>query len=499
MNVEEKDGLQPRPRKIVQGYPWNHANSQEENYDRQPIYRATKEGGIHQGGEDKHNAPVGRRPRIKDTQRVTYDRPRPYGPPDERRDYPPRYSSPSESGERRSYQSRPQQQDRPSYQQDRPSYQQDRPSYQQDRPSYPPRYSQGGGEYGGNGNRNTYQSGGGEYGGGNRSSYSPRPNTGGGGGYQGRPRTNDYDQRGNGNGNGYGNRPAYNSGPNQRSGGGGGYDSRNPNKKRPQPGKPYNPNAKYSQRKQLKYKEALTDPSAPIRLNKFLANAGVCSRREADELIQAGVVKVNGTAVTELGTKITRLDTVLFHDQQVQIESKLYVLLNKPKNCMTTSDDPQERLTVMDLVKTACKERIYPVGRLDRNTTGVLLLTNDGDLAAKLTHPSFKKKKIYHVWLDKEIAIEDMEKLANGIELEDGEIHADAISYANEEDKTQVGIEIHSGRNRIVRRMFEALGYRVFKLDRVYFAGLTKKNLPRGKWRYLNEQEVNALRMGAFE
>ncbi len=256
---------------------------------------------------------------------------------------------------------------------------------------------------------------------------------------------------------------------------------------------------KYNFQKQIKYQEELTDPNEPIRLNKFLANAGVCSRREADTFIQAGVVKVNGEVVTELGTKITRQDLVMFHDQPVHIESKIYILLNKPKNCMTTVTDPQNRRTVMDLVKNACHERIYPVGRLDRNTTGVLLLTNDGNLASKLTHPSFKKKKIYHVWLDKEVAIEDMEKLANGLELEDGEIHADAISYASEEDKKQVGIEIHSGRNRIVRRMFESLGYHVLKLDRVYFAGLTKKNLGRGKWRYLNEQEVNTLRMGAFE
>jgi 23S rRNA pseudouridine2605 synthase len=261
----------------------------------------------------------------------------------------------------------------------------------------------------------------------------------------------------------------------------------------------YNPNAKYNFQKQLKYKEVLADPNEPIRLNKFLSNAGVCSRREADEYIQAGVVKVNDQVVTELGTKITRQDIVTFNDQQVQIESKVYIVLNKPKNCVTTSDDPQERLTVMDLVKNACHERIYPVGRLDRNTTGVLLLTNDGDLASKLTHPSFKKKKIYHVWLDKNVSVEDMEKIANGLELEDGEIHADAISYANEDDKSQVGIEIHSGRNRIVRRIFESLGYHVVKLDRVYFAGLTKKNLGRGKWRYLNEREVNALRMGAFE
>lgn len=281
---------------------------------------------------------------------------------------------------------------------------------------------------------------------------------------------------------------------------GGGRPQNNQNFRKPmQRSADYNPNAKYSFQKQLKYKEVLADPNEPIRLNKFLANAGVCSRREADELIQAGAIKVNDAVVTELGTKITRSDNVVYKDKRVQIEGKIYVLLNKPKNCVTTSEDPQERLTVMDLVRSACQERIYPVGRLDRNTTGVLLLTNDGDLASKLTHPSFKKKKIYHVWLDKPVNIEDMEKIANGIELEDGEIHADAISYASEEDKAQVGIEIHSGRNRIVRRIFESLGYHVMKLDRVYFAGLTKKNLPRGKWRYLNEREVNALRMGAFE
>lgn len=289
-------------------------------------------------------------------------------------------------------------------------------------------------------------------------------------------------------------RPAY--GNNNR---GGGYNNNrfpSPQKRRTSD---YNPNAKYSVQKQLKYKEVLADPNEPIRLNKFLSNAGVCSRREADEFIQSGDVKVNGQAITELGTKITRQDEVLFKDRIVHIESKVYIVLNKPKNTVTTSEDPQERRTVMDLVKNACQERIYPVGRLDRNTTGVLLLTNDGDLASKLTHPSFKKKKIYHVWLDKNVAIEDMEKIANGLELEDGEIHADAISYASEEDKSQVGIEIHSGRNRIVRRIFESLGYHVTRLDRVYFAGLTKKNLARGKWRYLNEKEVNALRMGAFE
>jgi len=257
--------------------------------------------------------------------------------------------------------------------------------------------------------------------------------------------------------------------------------------------------SRYSEQKQLKYREEHFDPNEPIRLNKYLANAGVCSRREADEFIKAGLVKVNGEPVTELGTKVRRADEVTFHGEPVKLEHKIYLLLNKPRNCVTTADDPQERLTVMDLVKTACQERIFPVGRLDRNTTGVLLLTNDGDLSAKLTHPKFLKKKIYHVWLDKDVTVEDMQKLANGIELEDGEIHADAISYVGDETKDQVGIEIHSGRNRIVRRMFENLGYHVMKLDRVYFAGLTKKNLKKGHWRFLTEQEVNMLRMGAFE
>ena len=261
----------------------------------------------------------------------------------------------------------------------------------------------------------------------------------------------------------------------------------------------YDPNAKYSKKKQIEYKEQFVDPNEPIRLNKFLANAGVCSRREADEFITAGVVSVNGEVVTELGTKIKRADVVKFHDETVSIERKVYVLLNKPKDCVTTSDDPQARLTVMDLVKGACSERIYPVGRLDRNTTGVLLLTNDGDLASKLTHPKFLKKKIYHVYLDKNLTKADMDQIAAGVELEDGEIHADAISYADDIKRDQVGIEIHSGKNRIVRRIFESLGYKVVKLDRVFFAGLTKKGLRRGEWRYLTEQEVNFLRMGSFE
>ncbi len=252
-------------------------------------------------------------------------------------------------------------------------------------------------------------------------------------------------------------------------------------------------------KKQIEYKEQHYDPNEPIRLNKFLANSGVCSRREADDFIQAGVVRVNGEVVTELGTKVMRTDSVLFHDQLITPEKKVYVLLNKPKNTVTTSDDPQERKTVMDLVKGACKERIYPVGRLDRNTTGVLLLTNDGELASKLTHPQYKKKKIYHVFLDKSVTAADMHQIAEGIELEDGPIKADAIEYASDTDKKQIGIEIHSGRNRIVRRIFEHLGYHVVKLDRVYFAGLTKKNVRRGDWRFLTEAEVNMLHTGMFE
>ncbi|MCQ2243844.1 MAG: rRNA pseudouridine synthase [Bacteroidaceae bacterium] len=317
-----------------------------------------------------------------------------------------------------------------------------------------------------------------------------------GGGY-GNNRGGGYgNNRGGGynNGGGYGRpqqRGGYNNGggygrPQQRGGFGGG-----------RPG--YDPNAKYSFKKRIEYKEANIDPNAPIRLNKFLANAGVCSRREADDFIQAGVVKVNGEVVTELGTKVLRTDTILFHDQNISLEKKVYVLLNKPKDTVTTSDDPQNRKTVMQLVEGACPERIYPVGRLDRNTTGVLLLTNDGDLASKLTHPKFLKKKVYHVQLDKNVTAADMQQIADGIQLEDGEIHADAIEYAHPTDKKQVGIEIHSGRNRIVRRIFEHLGYRVIKLDRVLFAGLTKKNLRRGDWRFLTEKEVDMLRMGAFE
>lgn len=389
----------------------------------------------------------------------------------QQRSYRPRYNSGQQGGyqQRQGYQ--PQQ---------RGGY---RPRYNSDADgNYQPRQNQYGQRQGSPYRQNYNQGMDGGYQPRQSAGYRPRYNNGGGeGGYQ--PRQNSY-QRGGYQRGGYG--PQRQSAYQQR----GGYRQRTPD---------YDPNAKYSQKKRIEYKEANIDPTVPVRLNKYLANAGICSRREADEFIQAGVVSVNGQVVTELGTKVLRTDDIRFHDQKVSMEKKVYVLLNKPKDCVTTSDDPQQRKTVMDLVKNACPERIYPVGRLDRNTTGVLLLTNDGDLASKLTHPKFLKKKIYHVFLDKKVTAHDMQQIATGITLEDGEVHADAIEYASATDKSQVGIEIHSGKNRIVRRIFESLGYRVVKLDRVLFAGLTKKNLRRGDWRFLTEKEVDMLRMGAFE
>ncbi|MDE6277839.1 MAG: RNA-binding S4 domain-containing protein [Muribaculaceae bacterium] len=325
------------------------------------------------------------------------------------------------------------------------------------------------------------------------------------GGYNNGPRQGGYNQGPRQQG-GYNNGPrqgGYNHGPRQQGGYNqnrrpqqGGYNQgpRQQGGAFPARGKSFTPRPK-----RIEYEMPIPDPNEQMRLNKFMSNSGICSRREADEFIQQGLVKVNGQVVTELGTKISHTDVVEYDDKVVTMQSKCYILLNKPKDCVTTSDDPNGRTTVLDLVKGACPERIYPVGRLDRNTTGVLLLTNDGDLASKLTHPKFVKKKIYHVWCDRDIAEEDMQRIADGIELEDGPIHADAISYATETDRNQAGIEIHSGRNRIVRRIFESLGYHVTKLDRVYFAGLTKKNLPRGRWRYLTQEEVNYLKMGSFE
>jgi 23S rRNA pseudouridine2605 synthase len=232
-----------------------------------------------------------------------------------------------------------------------------------------------------------------------------------------------------------------------------------------------------------------------MRLNQYIARAGICSRREADKLIPTGVIKVNGKIVTELGFKVLPGDKVQLEDQTLKAERNQYVVLNKPKGYITTMDDPQERYTVMDLVRGACDERIYPVGRLDRNTTGVLLFTNDGDMATRLTHPKHRIKKIYHVTLDKNLTKAHLTEIADGITLDDGPVKVDAISWVSDADnKKEVGIELHSGRNRVVRRIFEHLGYDVIKLDRVMFAGITKKDTPRGKWRHLTPQEVNILK-----
>lgn len=312
-------------------------------------------------------------------------------------------------------------------------------------------------------------------------------------GYQSRPRFNregeDYQQR-----------PRFNSNRNGSFGAHRSDDNRNgeQGQQRAFRPRPQRNSGVYSERKRQTYQKQYEDPTKPIRLNKYLANAGICSRREADDFIQAGVISVNGVIVDSLGTKVLPTDKVQFHDQPVRRERKVYILLNKPKNTVTTTDDPQERNTVIDIVRNACSERIYPVGRLDRNTTGVLLLTNDGDLAAKLTHPKFGKKKIYAVSLDRELDEADEAAIRAGITLDDEKIVPDALEFPKE-DRQHIGLEIHSGQNRVVRRIFEKVGYKVMQLDRVSFAGLTKKNVPRGKYRFLTPKEVSMLQMGAFE
>lgn len=235
-----------------------------------------------------------------------------------------------------------------------------------------------------------------------------------------------------------------------------------------------------------------------LRLNRFIANSGVCSRREADALIQKGLITVNGQTVTDMGIKVSIGDDVRYKNKKLRAERKVYILMNKPKGYVTTVEDPHAEHTVLELIGDDCSERIYPVGRLDKDTTGVLLLTNDGELTGKLTHPKYNRKKIYHVYLDKQVNKNDLFRLTEGIDLEGEFIVADAVSYADPEDRTQIGIELHSGQNRVVRRLFESLGYRVKKLDRVYFAGLTKKSLPRGKWRFLTEKEIGMLKRGIF-
>jgi 23S rRNA pseudouridine2605 synthase len=235
-----------------------------------------------------------------------------------------------------------------------------------------------------------------------------------------------------------------------------------------------------------------------LRLNRFIANSGVCSRRDADEHIKNGLITVNGKTVTDMGIKVSYDDDVRFRNKLLSAEKKVYILMNKPKDYVTTVEDPHADKTVLDLLGDDFKQRVYPVGRLDKATTGVLLLTNDGDLTGKLTHPKYNRRKIYHVFLDRPVAKNDLFRFTEGIDLDGELIVADAVSYADAEDRSQIGIELHSGQNRVVRRMFETLGYKVKKLDRVYFAGLTKKNLPRGKWRFLNEKEINMLKRGIF-
>lgn len=261
-----------------------------------------------------------------------------------------------------------------------------------------------------------------------------------------------------------------------------------PYKKQFQKRKDHSDKGKQSENKSSKHTDGL------IRLNKYLSNAGVCSRREADDLIKAGTVSVNGKVVTEMGYRVNPDDKITYGGETLKHERKIYLILNKPKDYITTTDDPQERRTVMELIKSACRERVYPVGRLDRNTTGLLLFTNDGEMTTKLMHPKFGIKKVYHVLLNKNMKPADYARLHEGVELEDGFIKPDDASFTGE-NKKELGIEIHSGKNRIVRRIFEHLGYEVVKLDRVVFAGLTKKDLPRGNWRFLTEKEVGFLKM----
>ena len=308
-------------------------------------------------------------------------------------------------------------------------------------------------------------------------------------GEQPRPR---FRREGENNNNGHNPRPRFKRDDQQSN------NNNRPFHARPNNHRPQRNDSVYSERKRQTYQQQHEDPTKPMRLNKFLANAGICSRREADDFIQAGVITVNGAVVDSLGAKVLPTDDVRFHNQPVRRERKIYILLNKPKNTVTTTDDPQERHTVIDIVRNACPERIYPVGRLDRNTTGVLLLTNDGDLAAKLTHPKFNKKKIYAVTLDKDLDEIDEAIVRSGVVLDDERVVPDALEFPKE-DRRHIGLEIHSGQNRVVRRIFEKVGYKVVNLDRVSFAGLTKKNVGRGKYRFLTPKEVAYLQMGAFE
>lgn len=446
-----------------------------------------------QSNQDDNRSDKPKRPRIKKAD--SNDRGSSQGRPDS-------YGQRSSSDSRGGY-------NRPDNSGDRRSsgdYGDRRPSndYGNRRPSgggYPERRSQGdsGNRYSNNQDNNRYQQG-----------DNRRPS--GGGGY----RSNDNSQ-----GSGYGNRRPNDSGSGRpfkpelkksygrSSEGGNSRNDRPYNSRSPRPGGQRSSGGGFDARKNYNkdsyhvrpnYDDVVVpDENQPIRLNKYIANSGVCSRREADEYIKAGLITVNGELSTELGRKVLPTDDVRYNGERLNRERKVYILLNKPKDFVTSVDDPNAKRTVMDLVHGACKERVYPVGRLDRMTTGVLLLTNDGELTKKLTHPQFEKKKIYQVMLDKKLDRADMAKIAEGLTLEDGFIAADAIDYTHDDDKKMVGIEIHSGRNRIVRRIFEYLGYKTVKLDRVYFAGLTKKGLSRGEWRFLTEREVRMLHTGSYE
>ena len=370
------------------------------------------------------------------------------------------------------------------------------------------RYGNGGDRYGNQNDR--YGNGNSRYGNNQNSRYGNNQNNRYG---------NQNDRYSNGNdryGNNQNSRYGNNGGYRRDNGNNGGYNNYNDGQQ-PRPRGGYGrPGSKYtvdeqgyhhkkywdhSDRKKKAFDEAVereddfVENDGKIRLNKYLANSGMCSRREADRMIKAGQVEVNGETVTEMGVKVSLDDEVKFNGMIIKPEHKRYILLNKPKDYITTLKDPNARHTVMDLIEGACKERVYPVGRLDRNTTGVLLFTNDGDLAKKLTHPSNEVQKIYHVTTDKAVSVADIEKIMEGLELEDGFIKADEVGYLDQHNKCEIGIRIHSGRNRIVRRIFEYLGYDVVKLDRIMFAGLDKKGLSRGRWRFLNDREIGFLHM----
>lgn len=465
----------------------NSENSDRSNYGR-------RDGGY----DNRPNYDGERRPRFNRYNDNSEQRPRFYRPNGEQR---PRYNRYESDGEQR-----PRYTPRPNYGEQRPRYTprpdgEQRPRYTprpdgEQRPHYTPRP---------NYDRQQYADGE------QRPRYTPRPQYGDG---EQRPRYNN-------------NRQQYTDGEQRPRFGNNRPQSGRPQKPANRPQKPVaKPQAKKkgkgkkSPEKEIAKKIAFsnswftntenegenfvvanstTNPSTKMRLNRFIAMAGVCSRREADNLIAAGDIKVNGQVVTEMGVVVKVGDVVEYKDRVLKAEKLFYILLNKPKDTVTTTEDPEGRRTVMDLVSEACEERIYPVGRLDRNTTGVLLLTNDGELTEHLIHPRYGVRKIYHVTLDKNITEMDMALMLQGVELEDGEIHVDDVRYVDAEDRKQVGVQIHSGRNRIVRRIFEHLGYDVVKLDRVYFAGLTKVNVPRGKWRFLEEQEINKLKAGFFK